>query len=203
LRTTLVGVSQEGERNMSARRIAVVLGLSSMFVALAVVAALQVGAQSPSSAEDSHAFVADGFQADGSSPLILQGDPIGRHAVWRRVRGPVVGDVFGPIPGLPGSPPFDGASCRAEYGEGEIVTRHRGTLRLNVWGYRCEPDSTEAAAAGAHLTSGIFSIQGGTGPFQDVVGGTGSIQIVARLDGSVDLRIVGSIRRVGDAYRPF
>jgi hypothetical protein len=147
--------------------------------------------------------VADGFQADASSPLILKGDPIGRHAVWRHVRGPVVGDGFGAIPGLPGAPPFDGGLCRAEYGEGEIVTRHRGTLRLNVWGYRCEPDDTEAAAAGAHLTSGIFSVQGGTGGFQDVIGGTGNIQIVARLDGSVDMRIFGTLRKVSDSYRPF
>jgi hypothetical protein len=98
-------------------------------------------------------------------------------------------------------PAFDGAACRTEYSENEIVTRH-GTLAVNLWGFRCEPNDTAAATA-THVTNGLYSIQGGTGGFQSIIGGTGSIQIDARSDGSVLLRISGSVRRVGDSYRPF
>src|SRR5262249_8261913 len=118
-------------------------------------------------------------------------------------RRAVLGDLFGAIPGAAGTPPFEGAGCRAEWSEDEIVTRHRGTLTVNVWGFRCEPNDAASVAAGAHVTSGLYSIQRGTGRFQDVIGGTGSIQIDARSDGIVVLRISGTIRRFRDAYRPF
>lgn len=188
---------------MNAQRVTVFSGALLTMAALAGTAAMRVGAQSNPGGGDVQPFVADGYQANSSSPFVLQGDGIGHNATWHPVLGPVVGDAVGSIPGTNGPPSFDGADCRAEYSQDQIVVRHKGTLSVNVWGFRCEPNEAGAAATGAHFTNGLYSVQGGTGQFQNVIGGTGSIQIDARSDGSVSLRISGVIRRVGDAYRPF
>ncbi len=184
---------------MNAQRIVVWSGAFLAIVAVVGVVSTGRRAQRFSRSEESRRFVADGLQADASSPFVLQGELIGGDAVWRRVRGPVLGDVIGTIPGLP---PFEGAACRMEYSENEIVTQ-QGTLAVNLWGVRCEPNDAAAAAAGAHVTNGLYSIQGGPRAFQDIIGGTGGIQVDARSDGSVLLRIAGSIQRLGDAYSPF
>jgi hypothetical protein len=188
---------------MNAQRVTVFSSALLAIVAVGVMAAMRVRAESDPGDGELLQFVADGFQPDDSSPLVLRGSPIGQHAIWHRVFGPVVGDVIGGIPGVSGPPSFDGADCRAEYSQDEIVVRHRGILSVNVWGFRCEPRDAAAAAAGAHSTNGLYSVQGGTGQFQNVIGGTGSIQIDARSDGSVSLRIFGGLRRVHDSYRPF
>jgi hypothetical protein len=187
---------------MKAQRVILFSGALLTIVGL-LVSAMRAAAHSDPTGEESRQFVADGFQADASSALLLQGDPIGRSAVWRHVRGPVVGDVIGMIPALGGLPPFDGAACRTEYSENEIVAGHGGTLAVTVWGFRCEPNDTAAATAGAHFTNGLYSIQRGTGRFHNIIGGTGSIQIDARSDGSVLLRISGSVHRIHDQYKPF
>lgn len=187
---------------MNAHKVLMLSGLLTGFAAIVIIPAMHMSAQPPNAAQF-RPFSVDGFQATASSSLLLHGDPIGNNATWQRVLGPSLGSPFGMIPSVSGSVSFNGASCRAEYSQDQIVTANKGTLNVNVWGYRCEPFDSAAAAVGAHVTNGAYSIQGGTGQFQDVAGGTGSIQIETRSDGSTLLRIAGSVLRRPDAYRPF
>ncbi len=137
---------------MNAQPIAALSGAFLTIVAVVWVSSTGLRAQPFSHSEESRTFVADGLQAGASSPFVVQGELIGGDALWRRVRGPVLGAVIGTIPGLP---PFEGSACRPEYSENEIVTP-QGTLAVNLWGIRCEPNDTAAAAAGAHVTNGLY-----------------------------------------------
>ncbi len=135
-----------------------------------------------------HTLELDGYQPDSSSPLIVQGEPVGENAIWQRIVGPLLSDTFAEIPGASSPTTFNGAVCRAKYSQAQIVGKDGSTLTVNVYGLRCEP------SAGGHLMNGIYTIEGGTGRFEDVLGGTGSIQIDERSDGSVVLRVAGRAR---------
>jgi hypothetical protein len=134
-------------------------------------------------------ITADGFQANSTSPLILRGDLIGDGAVWHRLAGPFLSSPFAMIPGAGAN--FTGATCQAEYGQDEIVARDGSTLTGVVYGLCCEPSPT----TGAHITTGTYSIQSGTGRFQGFIG-AGTISFDARADGSTLVHIGGTIRRV-------
>ncbi len=185
---------------MNTYRLIVLSGVLVAFVAIGALSVKRVKAQ-PTVTTQFQPFTADGFQASGSSQFLLQGDPMGNDATWQRTLGPALGNPFGMIPSVS---TFAGAGCQAEYSQDQVVTANKSTLNVSVWGYRCDPYDPASASAGAHVTNGVYSIQGGTGDFQGITGGTGSIQIDARPDGSTFLRISGSIlRSVSDAYKPF
>ena len=183
---------------MNTQRLILLSGVLVGMVAIGAISVMHLKAQPPISG-GFHPFMVDGFQASSSSPFVVQGDPLGKNAIWQRTLGPALGSPFGMIPSLSS---FAGAGCLAEYSQDRIVTANQSTLNVDVWGYRCDPYDSAALAAGAHVTNGAYTIQSGTGDFQGVSGGIGSIQIDARPDGSTFLRISGSIR-LPDSYRPF
>lgn len=163
-----------------------VTGALLTVVALVVAPLVHVRAQ-PASAQLT-TIAADGFQANASSPLFLKGDPIGDGAVWHRLAGPFLSNNFAMIAGASGTPlPFNGAGCQTEYSQDEIVTQDGSTLTGFVYGFRCEP----YPATGAHITTGTYSIQSGTGRFQGAIA-TGTISFDARADGSTLVHIGGS-----------
>ena len=148
-------------------------------------------------------FVARGFQLSSSSPLMLYGDPIGDNAVWQPLASPILGSTLETIPSGPG---FGGAVCRQEFRQGQILTQDGSSLTVHTYGTRCDPaipSGTPAASLSTASTTfidhcashGIYSIQGGTGTFADVIGGTGSVQFLLNSDGMVFLSIDGTIQK--------
>ena len=129
-----------------------------------------------------------GFQADSSSPLILEGNLIGHHAIWQ-LRVASQSGTFETIP--PGST-FNGAACRLDYRKAEIVAQD-STLIVEVYATRCEPYNSSGVPTAAYTANGVYSILGGTGRFAGIIGGTGSIQFDAKSDGTVFVSIHGSV----------
>jgi len=186
---------------MKTHRLTVVAAVLVGAVAVGAISVIHVKAQATVTSEfDTSPLSVDGFQASTSSPFVVQGTPIGNQATWQRTLGPALSNPYGMISSLS---TFMGGDCRGEYTEDQIVTAQKDTLTVNVWGYRCAPFDPAMAAAGAHLTNGVYNIHSGTGKFQGVAGGAGSIQIDARPDGSTILLIRGGILSVHDSYRPF
>ena len=153
----------------------------------AAVLPLMLKAQAPQDLQVAR-LDAVGFQADASSPLTLQGEPIGT-AAWHVLNSPPVSNPFG---FLLADSSFSGAACQADYSRNEIVTQDGSSLNLEVYGFRCDP-SGGATATGLSKKIGIFSVLGGTGTFQGLIGGTGSIAFDSRADGSVFVSIQGSL----------
>jgi len=146
-------------------------------------------------------FMAEGFQTNSSSPLILNGHPIGKNAVWHPTLGPRLSNTLALIPGVmpTGAPsPFNRAACQAEYSQDQVVTEDgESTLTVNMYGVRCEPTPTaalaSAAVAAAHINVGTYSLVGGTGQFHTLLGGTGNIQFYARANGNGFVHIAGHL----------
>jgi hypothetical protein len=168
--------------------------------ALLAVAAMAATATQASAQDDStkvrfQPFEAVGYQADSSSPLVFQGRPIGKNAIWQVLVGPLESSAFATIPSASDPAGFGGAVCAADYSQAELVTEDGSTLTVNVYGFRCEPsDPAAATAPGAHFKSGVYSVVGGTGAFKKVGGGTGSISFDAPGDGSVYVNITGFLK---------
>ena len=99
-------------------------------------------------------FQADGFQADPSSPLTLQGDLLGTNATWQTLVGPVRSNSLATLPSV--SAAYDGGGCVAEYSQNQIVADDGSTLTLSIYGLRCEPYNPSAASAGAHTNIGML-----------------------------------------------
>ncbi|SPF43386.1 exported hypothetical protein [Candidatus Sulfopaludibacter sp. SbA4] len=128
-------------------------------------------------------FVVRGFQANSSSPFVVTIDGI-VTGVWQRLLGPVPSTTLGTIPSAVG---FGGGGCQLEYSQDRIVTQDGSTLTFDVYGLRCVP----AASPGAHVTTGSYSIVGGTGRFGNGPGGVGTVSIDSRADGSAFISISG------------
>lgn len=158
------------------------LALSTFAFAPAILAQAQSGA-----AQSQIQFVVSGFQADSSSPFLLQGDLVGEGAVWQHVTGPFLGGTLTVIPGAP--PSFGGVGCRTEYSQDQIVAEDGSTLTFNVYGVRCEP----YGSPGAHTTSASYSLVGGTGRFKNATLGGGTVSIDGHADGSATIHIGGFI----------
>ena len=75
----------------------IVTTISQTLLAAAVLP-LMLKAQAPQDLQVAR-LEAVGFQADGSSPLILQGDLIGT-ATWQVLDGPVLSNTFGFMPAV-------------------------------------------------------------------------------------------------------
>jgi len=131
---------------------------------LAALTATQAWAQGDSAKVRFQPFEAVGYQADSSSPLVFNGKPIGKNAIWQVLIGPLESSPFATIPSAPA---FSGADCLADYSQAQIVTEDGRTLTVNVYGFRCEANDP----TGAHFKSGVYSVVGGTGAFQNVGGG--------------------------------
>jgi len=164
----------------------VVLRCLLTLAALVVVPGIPAQAQS-GAAQSSIQFVVSGFQANSSSPFLLQGDLVGEGAVWQHVAGPFLGGTLTVISGAP--PSFGGVGCRAEYSQDQIVAEDGSTLTFNVYGVHCEP----YGSPGAHTTSASYSLVGGTGRFKDATLGGGTVSIDVHADGSATIHIGGFI----------
>lgn len=130
-------------------------------------------------------FSISGFQADSSSPLVLNGDLVGTGAIWKHIDGPVLGTTVGMT-----SSPSGGAVFQVEYSQDQIVTQDGGTITVNLYGIR----STPYGSAGGHITNGAYDIVGGTGRFEGIIG-TGTVTIDVRADGSVRFILGGALCR--------
>jgi len=182
--------------------------VAAVWLALAAMAALavtatQARAQAPSedSADKVHfqPFTAIGYQANSSSPLVFSGDPIGKNAVWQLQVGPLESSSFASIPGASDPSQFAGANVVADYSQAQIVTSDGSTLRVSVYGVRFDDtdptgkDLAGAASTNPHHKSGVYSVTGGTGVFENTGGGTGSISFDAPGDGRVFVSLNGAI----------
>ena len=166
---------------------------SALLVAMVVIAVLAVRVRAEPNADlGLREIVISGFQANSSSPFLLQGTLIGEGAIWTRIAGPSLSPAFALIPATSGATPaFTGAACQAEYTQDQIVTQDGSSITVNVFGTRCEPDSSP----GAHSTTGVYSFVSGKGRFQHVTGGTGPVAIDAHADGSAYIHIGGFLRQ--------
>lgn len=163
--------------------------MASVLLALAavvVVPSVHVRAQANSNVSGGE-FIVNGFQADSSSPFNVQGDLIGK-GVWQHMVGPILGGAVAMIPGAP--PNFGGVGCQPEYSQDEIVTQDTSTITVNVIGTRCQ----QYSSPGAHSTTGIYSLVGGTGRFQGATHGTGTVTVDTHADGSASIHIGGFLR---------
>jgi hypothetical protein len=176
-----------GKLNKTKSLFLVVTGAWLVVAALAALTATPAWAQDDSTKVRFQPFEAVGYQADSSSPLVFNGQPIGKNAIWQVLIGPLESTPFATIPSAPA---FGGADCLADYSQAQIVTEDGSTLTVNVYGFRCEPNDP----AGAHFKSGVYSVVGGTGAFKNVGGGTGSISFDAPGDGSVYVNITGFLK---------
>ena len=184
------------------KRVAASLAAALVVAATGVTLAIRVWAQDATAVEF-QSFEADGFQSSSDAPLLIQGNAgIGNNATLEVVLGPVLGNVFGIIP--PSSPgtasaataPYLGANCKAEFSQDVIKTSDFGTskigisgsLLLDVYGLRCEPN------AGGHVKNGVYSVTGGTGQFEGLIG-AGNIVFDARSDGSTLVHLAGNLAR--------
>jgi hypothetical protein len=136
-----------------------------LFVLMMTVGASQAFAQ------PEQVFVVRGFQLNGSSPLVLEGDLIGANAIWQPLASPIQGSTTETIPSGPG---FNGATCRKEFRQAQILTQDGSTLTVHVYDTRCEPYSSSGIPNGAYSANGVYSVQGGTGKFAGFIGGTGA-----------------------------
>jgi hypothetical protein len=173
------------------------LVIAGALLAMAALTGTQAWAQDASTKVRFQPFEAIGYQADNSSPLVFHGTPIGNNAIWQVLVGPLESGPFATIPSAADPKAFGGAECVADYSQAELVAEAGSTLTVNVYGTRCEPNDRQAAspaaASGAHFKSGVYSVVGGTGAFQNVGGGTGSISFDAPGDGSVYVNVTGFI----------
>jgi hypothetical protein len=155
-------------------------------VAVILVPATRARAQANNGDLRSDEFIVYGFQEDSSAPFLVTttlGD-----GVWQHLVGPVLGPTYTLIPSVPG---FAGAGCQAEYSQDQIRFQDGSTIKVNVFGTRCESSDSP----GAHKTFGIYSLVSGTGRFANAPQlGTGPVTIDARTDGSTTLVILGCVR---------
>jgi hypothetical protein len=181
-------------KNKTKSRSMVVAGLLIAVAAIAVLTGTEAGAQDDFTKERFQPFEAIGFQPDSTSALVFHGKPIGNSAIWNVKVGPLESTPFATIPSSTYPAAFGGADCRADYSQAEIVAEDDSTLTLTVYGFRCDlPIASTATGSGPHFKSGVYSVVGGTGAFQNVRGGTGSVSFDAPGDGRVFVNITGFI----------
>jgi hypothetical protein len=137
-------------------RFMVISGVLLAVAAIAVLKGTQARAQGDSTTERFQRFEAIGYQASSSSPLVFHGQPIGNNAIWHLQIGPLESSAIASIPSAPDPTTFGGADCRAEHSQAEIVTQDGSTLRVSVYGFRCEPNdppTTSTATVNASTPS--------------------------------------------------
>jgi hypothetical protein len=148
-------------------------------------------------------FTADGYQASSTSRLVLNGKIIGNNAKLTVLTGPILAgnpQIIPPQTDLNIGNGFPGASCTADYSEDLITTDDPGTgtakesgntLRLNVFGYRCDIRDGK----NSHIKNGVYSVVGGTGNLQQYFAGTGNITFDVHSDGSAIVHLQGNVMK--------
>jgi hypothetical protein len=100
---------------------------------------------------------------------------------------------FASIPPASNPADFGGATCRADFSQAEIDASDGSTLTVKVYGFLCDDNDSTDATLPPHHKSGVYSVVGGTGVFQNVSGGDGRISFDAPGDGRVFVNIEGFI----------